>query len=309
MAVFDDQEAVAFLSKKDMVAYLSEMGDQESVDALKRSRASAQSGSFWRKPYTNSAHALGFIPEAEEHLAFRPIVPAVSIDADKELIGQRIKLNLDSFYVEQYPGLGKHTVTIEFSGRDQNDNGVQALRFATALDIADKDSGGFSGMPVFSGLMVPEDGVAFETRTICVKSSGSEAILGVLKGPLFKSGLSILAQAQPALPQLVSLASGVTQSLLDQKNKIVQAFELGLDFSKTPTSARLRLGSYVVMQVPDLQTFSWDNWVFSADAMGIVSAQNSKERAPFNTLIYSLSRSGSQEALSAKPVAGKGKKK
>ncbi len=306
MDEFDEQRSVAFMPREQLIDYLEKIGDVDAANEAKAAGAKGQSalGRLVGRAWANAEHAIGFIPETEPSVKFRDIQPVLTVEADKTLIGERVKLNLDTFYVQDYPGYGTHTIAVEFSGQDQTESEARALRFVTALDVLDKGSANISGIPVFSGLKVPADGVAFKFRTILIKSSADEAIIDVLKGPLFKTGLTMLGQVQPVLPQLVGLAAGVTQSLFDHGNEQIQGYELGLDFSSIGTTARLRCGSYVLMQVKDKSQWSWDDWTFSADTMSVVRKDDHKSRAPVNTLIFSVSRSTASEAISIKPPAG-----
>lgn len=303
MAVFDDQQSLAYLSRADLAEYLDNIGEKETAKRLLKKRAKGQGiGDFLGKAYSYGAHVLGFIPEADGVEKLRPIQAAIGVEPDDALVGTRIKLSLDAFYVEEYPGTGKHTIALEFLGRDQAGAAKQDLRFATALEVKDQDRAGVNGMPIFTGLMVPPDGLAFEARTISVRSSGDEAIMAALKSPAFKAGLSLTGLVNPVLPQLAGLAAGVTDTLMKRgKNKQIQSIELGLDFSKTATSIRLRRGSYVAMQVPDFHAWSWDDWMFSADAMAIVSKEDPTKGASYNTLIFSVSESAATVAKSAQP--------
>lgn len=306
MAVFDDQQSVAAMAREQLISYLEEIGDDQTAGDLKVGRAQAQSlGRLLGKAYANPEHVVGFIAPGDAGQRLRPVSSALMIEADPGLVGKRIKLTLDGFYVEEYPGTGQHSVALDFSGRDQSEPEAKSLRFATGLKVSDRSSANISGAPIFVGLKVPTDGMAFEFQTISVRNTGDDAIMAVLNGPLFKTGLSILSHVQPALPQLVGLAAGVTTSLINhRKNAQVQCFELGLDFSATPTSARLRCGSYVVMQVPDRSTWSWDHWTYSADTMSIIRADGTTVRAPYNTLIFSISESVADKAISARPPTG-----
>ena len=214
------------------------------------------------KAYAHTAHVYGFIAEGDPTTDRVPIVPAASIKADKTLVTNSIKVTLDAFRIQEYPGLGLHTVLFDFIGRDQAGDESQDLRFASVFKANDKDNAALNGAPVFTGLTVPPDGLSFQARTITIRSAGDETILNVLQSAAFKDGLKLLGHVQPALPQLVGLAGGITENLLKRRwNRQVQCFDLGLDFSRSLTSARLRRGSYVVVQVPDVRPLEVDKLV------------------------------------------------
>lgn len=305
MTKFDDQLSVGHLNDEDLAVYLEEIGDFEGARALREAGARGQSfARMMGRKWAYTAHVFGFIEEGEAGTEPVPIVPAASIAADPSLIGSRIKVTLDVFRIAEYPGLGQHTVLFDFVGRDQAGDEAQDLQFASVLKVEDGDNAAISGMPIFTGLTVPDDGLSFQARTISIRTSGDEAILSALQGTAFKDGLRLLGQVQPALPQLVGLAAGVTEALLKRRrNKQVQAFDLGLDFSRVRTSIRLRRGSYVVVQVPDPGTWDWASWRYDPNAMNVIDAEG--RIAPLNTIVFAISPSEATTARSAARAEGR----
>lgn len=299
MTHFEEQESLGYLSEVDLADYLAAIGDDDAAEALRSAGARGQSlGVFGGGAYRYTAHVFGFIEEGDAGSERIPIVPASSVEADTTLVGERIKVTLDGFRVEEYPGVGQHTVLFDFQGRDQAGQEAQDLQFASVLTVNDGDNAAVSGVPIFTGLTVPGDGLSFKARTVIIRSRGDETILNVLQSTAFKEGLKLLGQVQPALPQLVGLAGGITQNLMKRRwNKQVQFFDLGLDFSKIRTSARLRRGSYVVVQVPDPSLWNWSNWFYDPGAMNVVDV--SGKVAPLNTIIFSVTGSTSGEERSS----------
>lgn len=305
MTKFDDQLSVGHLNNEDLAIYLEEIGDFEGARVLQEAGARGQSlARMMGRKWAYTAHVFGFIEEGDAGTEPLAIVPAASIAADPDLVGSRIKVTLDVFRIAEYPGLGQHTVLFDFVGRDQAGDEAQDLQFASVLKVEDGDNAAISGMPIFTGLTVPDDGLSFQARTISIHASGDEAILSALQGTAFKDGLRLLGQVQPALPQLVGLAAGVTEALLKRRrNKQVQAFDLGLDFSQVRTSIRLRRGSYVVVQVPDPGVWDWSAWRYDPNSMNIVDAD--RRIAPLNTIVFAISPSESTTARSAARAEGR----
>ena len=298
MIDFDEQISVGHLSDADLADYLEALGDEEAARLLRQATARGQSiGMLGGAAYRYSAHVYGFIPEGRPGDTRIPIQPASSVEADTSLIGQRIKVTLDGFRVEEYPGLGQHTVLFDFQGRDQAEGEKQDLQYASVLTVRDGDNAAVSGVPIFTGLTVPPDGLSFKARTISIRSSGDETILNVLQSAAFRDGLKLLGKVQPALPQLVELAGGITENLMKRRlNKQVQTFDLGLDFSQSRTSARLRKGSYIVAQVGDSHLWNWSNWCYDPNSMNIVNGSGAV--APVNTIVFAVSDSEGSEARS-----------
>lgn len=298
MIEFDEQLSLGYLSDKDLAGYLELLGDKVGADELREATVRGQALVSFSKPYRQTSHVYGYIDEGAPASGLLPIQPASEAQADHALVGQQIKVTLDAFQVHCYPGMGTHKVLFDFQGRDQAGAEAQDLQFATVLSARDGERAGVNGAPIFTGLTVPPDGLSFKARTILLGNTGDQAILDVLQSAVFKDGLKLMGTIQPALPQLVALAGGITQNLLSRNgNQQIQYFDLGLDFSNSRTSARLRKGSYVVVQVPGISTWRWSDWFFDPNVMGVVD-QDGKV-APHNVIVFAVSASGTTEARSA----------
>jgi hypothetical protein len=297
MSAFEDHPSLCELPLQQIISFLEEIEDMDAAQSLRNRGASGQSLFGGTRKYLIGSHMFGFIaPNADSHPL--PIEPATTISADESLIGTTIKITLDKFRVANYPGSGQHRILTELFGRNQAGRETEDLRFSTMLSAKDNDSAGASGVPIFTGLKVPADGLALEARTVCVGSSTDDAIIAALESGPFKEGLKLLSHVQPVLPQLVTLASGATTAILKRrKNAQVQKFVVGLDFSKSATSAKLRIGSYVVVQAPDDGSFNWSDWRFDPRSSSIVSEQH--EVAPFNTIVFGVSASEGDAPSSA----------
>jgi hypothetical protein len=302
---FDDTLSIGHLDDDELANYLDGIDDPDAAKALRVLGARGQGLARMRgAAYAHTAHVYGFIAEGDPTTDRAPIVPAASIEPDTTLVTNRIKVTLDAFRIQEYPGLGLHTVLFDFTGRDQAGGESQDLRFASVLKANDKDNAPVNGAPVFTGLTVPPDGLSFQARTITIRSSGDETILNVLQSAAFKDGLKLLGHIQPALPQLVGLAGGITENLVKRRwNRQVQSFDLGLDFSRSRTSARLRRGSYVVTQVPDVSLWKWTNWLFDPGSLNIVDASGTV--APYNTIVFAVTDSDARNPRSAIRAEGR----
>jgi len=86
---------------------------------------------------------------------------------------------------------------------------------------------------------------------------------------------------------------GITRAVASRNRNVpVQNFYMGLDFSNTPTRARLRAGSYVAVQIPASFEVAWDwnEWVFQPSSGQLVSAADKKQIIPYNYLVFGVSR-------------------
>ncbi len=285
-----------------VAAYLREIGDTKTADAITKIGSAGGQGitlPLKTYPWMCANHVIGYVAPGGKSGRLS-ISPAVEIEPDADLIGKAIKINLNKFHVNDYPGILKHTVLMEFTGRSQTGDTKEDLRFTTVCEIKNKDSTS-AGLPIFTGVRVPADGLAFDGRTVRVKGDGDEMILGVLKSKTFQRGITLLAHAQPALPMLTQMSAGVVEYLLKQsRNRAVQRFDLGLDFSRSGTSAQLRLGSYIVAQVPDDGMWNWSEWQYDQHAMSIVRERNGKTDAlDVNYMIFGVSPSSDEKPKSA----------
>jgi hypothetical protein len=299
MIEFDEQLSLGYRSDAELADFLEAIGDEDGARELREAGTRGQGmARLLGKVYTHTSHVVGYIPEGRPTGSVVPISAAFEAEPDHSLIGTQIKVTLDAFQVAEYPGLGQHTVLFDFQGRDQAGDEAQDLQFASVLTINDKDRAAVSGVPIFTGLTVPCNGLSFKARTILIANKGDQTIIDVLQSSAFKDGLKLMGQVQPALPQLVSLAGGIAQNLLKRRwNEQVQLFDLGLDFGAGQTSARLRRGSYVVVQVPGSSMWRWGSWGFDPHTMSVVDGDG--RPAPYNTIVFGVTGSGSSEARSA----------
>lgn len=213
---------------------------------------------------------------------------AVSMEADRALIDQRIKITLDKFFVHQYPGSGVHRVLCEFAGKHQLPGESEEMRFALNTDARDGQAASVNGLPIFMGVTIGPDGISFEGRTINVSSSADDDVLKALDSSVFKSGLAMITAAQPALKPFAGLATSVVQSAANRsRNKQVHSFNIGLDFSTTASSAKLRLGSYIVVQT---EGASWDWQQYAWDCNGsILKHRQTDEALQANYMVFGIS--------------------
>ncbi len=305
MIEFEEQLSLGYRSDAELANFLVEIGDEVGARELREAGARGQGlARVMGKAYAHTSHVVGYIPEGRSSGTVVPILPALEADPDHTLVGTQIKVTLDAFQVAEYPGFGQHTVLFDFQGRDQAGAEAQDLQFASVLTINDQDRAAVSGVPIFTGLTVPHDGLSFKARTILIANRGDQTIIDVLQSSAFKDGLKLMGQIQPALPQLVTLAGGIAQNLLKRpKNAQVQLFDLGLDFGSGQTSARLRRGSYVVVQVPGSSMWRWDSWGFDPHTMSVVDGTG--RSAPYNTIVFGVTESGMTDARSAMRQEGR----
>lgn len=269
---FDPALSLGALPPTQIAAYLTDIGDLDAAAAYTPGSVAAQ-GALWRPHvWAHTGMVLGFIDVAAASISssVSAIVGASKITAEAALIGSRIKISLDKFYVHQYPGGGEHNILCEFTGKNQVPGDTEDLRYTLRFRAADRASPSLSGVPVFMGITVAADGISFSGRTVNVDSSSDETLLAIMDTPTFRAGLGLLTAAQPVLKPFAGLAGAAVQSVLSRsKNKQVHTFDLGLDFGGGATSARLRLGTYVLIQCNDAAGWNWEEYHWNRDAMAL----------------------------------------
>ncbi|EZP52689.1 hypothetical protein [Sphingomonas sp. RIT328] len=307
MSDFNEELSIGYLGDAELADVLDGLDDADGAARLREAGVRGQGlARLHNMPWSHTSHVFGYVEERGSDTdadMLVPILPAAKAKTDETLIGSQVKVTLDAFQLQEYPGFSPHKVLFDFQGRDQAGGEAQDLQFASVISVNNHDRASINGMPIFTGLTVPRDGLSFKVKTIRIGSGSDEALLEVFGSSAFKEGLKLMGTLQPALPQLVGLASGITKNILGRmRNHQIQAFDLGLDFADNQTSIRLRRGSYVVVQVPGASMWRWDDWRFDRNTMSVVDLDGNK--APYNVIVFGVAESGSSEARSASRKEG-----
>jgi hypothetical protein len=245
------------------------------------------------KPWQHTAHAFGYLAPAPPGSDLLPIEHAGNITPDETLRSAKIRITLDALRVADYPGGGMHHVLFDFYAQNQVAGDVQHLHFNATHRVREGEQAGLAGKPIFVGLNVGTEGVAFRCRTINVKNQEDEALLAFLESDTFKSGLKLVSTAQPALAPFSEMALALTKAVAARnRNVAVQSFEMGLDFSRVPTGARLAQGAYLAVQIPETTeaTWDWTQWVYNPNNGRVVQADDDSKLIPYNHVIFGVSR-------------------
>lgn len=297
---FDDLPVLGKLSAAEAAEKLREVGENEA--ALELQGARPESGIFsasnWRwpfqdRPWQHTAHAFGHLAPAAPGDALMPIRHAGNIAADPSLKNNRIKITLDRLRVADYPGRGTHRVLFDFYAQNQVRDDVEHLHFNATYRAREGEQAAILGFPIFVGLNVGSEGVAFKCFTINVSNDEDETFLGFLESDVFKAGLKLASTVQPAIAPFSQMALSLTRNIARRhRNVPVQDFYMGLDFTNVATRARLAEGSYLAVQIPErLQTvWDWAAWVYNPANGQIVDKSERTRLIPYNYLVYSVSR-------------------
>lgn len=297
---FDDIPVLGKLPADQVAIKLREVGEIEAAAAIEqettRSLESFGRPKWWPfkdKAWQHTAHTFGYLAPASSSAGPLEIRHAGNIDADQTLKNKRIKITLDHLRVAAYPGGGTHRVLLDFYGQNQAANNVEHLHFNATYRVREGEQAAVIGFPIFVGLNVGNEGVAFKCFTVNVKNDDDESFLGFLESDVFKQGLKLVSTVQPAIAPFSAMALSLTKQIASRhRNVAVQDFYMGLDFSNIATRARLATGSYLAIQIPEsLQTvWDWTKWVYNPATGHVVSKADLKELVPYNYLVYSVSR-------------------
>jgi hypothetical protein len=285
------------------VPFLSRMSDAQAKTVLAGVEDQVASGqkptiaitTLGSKPkdylWRNTEHRYGFI---EPTSAAGDIVHAGNIQADASLKGQRVTMRLNHLRVADYPGDGLHKVLFDFRATNTLMNGsLETVSFNQAYRVMEGQGAGIIGFPIYKGLSVGNDGVDFQAFTVNVSNDADENLLKIFESDAAKQGLQLLTTAQPAIAPFVSVASAIFRMVATRRRNVpVQDVFMGLDFSSNQQGARLRIGDYVIVQVPDAETANWNwaEWKYDKNIGVIVMKSDGKTLIPYNYFVVSLSR-------------------
>lgn len=287
--VWSTNDSLGAQSPKAVINYLRDIGDDEAADKLDAKGGTGQGLSLpWQdQVYGYTSLLIGFIP-AQPTETMAAIENAVLLPPDPTLKNSRVKITLEQLYVHRYPGRGQHEILCEFTGKNQAGGEREEMQFALTTKANDGTAASINGAPIFLGVTVGNNGIAFEGRTINVGSKGDEDFLAALSGGSFRDGLNLLTTVQPALKPFVGLASSVVGAVLKRsKNKQIHSFNLGFDFSESQTSVALRHGSFAIIQTDD-HDWDWSKLAWNVSSQRVVQ-KDTGAAIPFNYLILKIS--------------------
>lgn len=246
------------------------------------------------KPYQYTDHVFGYIapPQSDAAPPSLPVVDAHSISPDLSLVNAALRITLDRLRVYDYPGGGIHHVLFDFSADHQaTTDQKETPHFNHTYRVQEGGQAGISGYPIFVGLRAGSQGIHFAASTVNVKNDDDQRFLGFVSSDLFKGGLKLLSGINPAVPVVAGFVQGIAEGIATRNNnQPMQDVYLGLDFETVASRAKLRVGTYVAIQVPSAAAWDWTKWQFSFANGQLVSAANASEPVPFNYFVVSISK-------------------
>lgn len=303
---FDDIPVLGDLPPDKAALKLREMDEVEAAGQLEDGTDDPRGGRdaygkgkrrFWPfqdKPWQHTAHAFGYLEPASPGSGTLPIQHVSNISADASLRNSRIKITLDHFRVADYPGGGTHRVLFDFYAQNQvSDDTTEHLHFNATYRAREAERVAVRGHPIFVGLNVGTEGVAFKCFTVNVKNDDDETFLRFLESDSFKGGLKLATTMQPAIGLFSETALGVTRAIAQRNRNVpIQDFYLGLDFSNLPMRAPLTIGSYLAVQIPETfhTVWDWGEWEYNSANGLVVNKSDHELLIPYNYVVFSISR-------------------
>jgi hypothetical protein len=299
---FDDVPVLGRMSLAEAAAKLRELGEDEEAAALETAQREAAPREtfaiadwipFRERAWKHTAHAFGYLAPAEPGNAMLPIRHAGNIAADTSLKNSRVRIVLNRLRVADYPGGGVHRVLFDFYAQNQLPGTVEHVHFNVTAKAYEGQEAAIIGYPIFVGLNVGLDGLAFRCFTVNVQNDEDEAFLAFLDSEVFRGGLKLATTAQPAIAPLTQIAIGLTKGIATRNRNVgVQEFSMGLDFTRNAMGARLAEGDYIAVQIPQKLrvVWDWDEWVYNPTNGQIVSVSDNLALIPYNYLVLSINR-------------------
>ncbi|MCP4423580.1 MAG: hypothetical protein GY803_03715, partial [Chloroflexi bacterium] len=233
---FDDIPVIGSMPENDAAQTLAEMGENDSAETLgadvmrdgsltfatpKGGPTRSGGWKFLNKAYKHTSHAFGYIAPFEAgQKALQPITYAGNMKAQEDLKNTPITITLQRLRVKDYPGGGTHHILFDFYAQNQTQNTMEELHFNSTYRAREGEEVAVVGFPIFVGLNVGAQGVAFRCFTVNVKNDSDEAFLGFLDSGVFKAGLKLATTAQPALKPLSEMAYGMTKGIAARNRNV-----------------------------------------------------------------------------------------
>lgn len=297
LTLFDELKVIGEYEDADLIVNkLQHMGAPDSFEQTRGQDKGVEEilsffNSFKNQPWAQATHQFGYIaPREPGSIEPQAIQYPGAIAADTTLKNSRINIRLDRLRVYKYPGGGTHNIMINFAARNQVANTQEPVTFSQTYRVLEGQTAGIAGYPIFIGLNVGSQGVAFECSTINVKNETDRVILAALESPPFQSGLSLLTTAQPAIAPFTTITLGVMKALAQRNENVpVQKFYLGLDFENAAMGIRLAEGNYIAVQVESETTIDWSKWIYRPD-LGTIVHKADNSLLEYNYLVFRVSR-------------------
>jgi hypothetical protein len=289
---FDDIPVIGALPREQARELLLEIGAADDAEAMiDIQHDNNRFGFFDRRvpAYRHTAHVFGYVSGAGEDCV--DVRSVSELEPDLTLRSRPLKISLGKLAAVDYPGRGNHVVLCDLSVRHSTSVEAQDLHYAVVVRAAEGQRAGVLNLPVFQGVNPGDGGLSLRGFTVNVKNEQDEELLRHLESDTMRRGLTLLKTVQPALAPLSELAYGLTRSVAKRNRNVpVQDFSLGLDFTEQAFGAPLRLGAYVVVQVPGELQYAWDwsDWAYDRRQGDLIYRPDPRRGLSYNHLVFTV---------------------
>lgn len=242
------------------------------------------------RAWEHTSYAVGFLAEGSPGADLVPLEDAAAMTADAGLRGARLDLTLDRLRVADYPGRGPHRILFDLAAR----GGGHAWHFTVPVRAREGATSAVLGLPALLGLGAGAEGLSLRCVTVNVKNDDDEGLFAAFEADSLRRGLQLAPGSEAAAGALGALSSGLTRALARRhRNAALQDFSIGLDFGGTPGAARLRLGTYFVVQAPeDAAPACWQTWAYHRTNGVLVNRSDPRKALSYNYLALQVRRHG-----------------
>lgn len=259
-------------------------------DLLYKPISGYENSLFQLKPWEYTGISIGYVDNQDTNVI--SIKSITSINTDLTLQNDSVDVTLDAIYLEDYPRNGRNLVLFECSAENNIfGNQSEQLKFILKQTIAEKNTAGVISAPIFRRINLGSRGISFEFKTILVANENDENFLEILEGDETGKGLKLLNSINPVIPVFTEIAKGIaTKIAKNNRNKEIQSYKVGLDFSPAATKAKIREGSYVVVQVQNPALINWNDYKYDKNKGAVVSTVDNTKILPYNHFVFSIAR-------------------
>lgn len=289
------EKMITALSAQDAVVQFREMGLTHMADEITQANADANLEAIrwpwnrdpqpWEFPY-----AYGFIPhdDPSDEITLQNVT---TVAPDLSLKGSQVVVSLDRLRVFDFPGSGRHNVLFKFTANNFIEGTEQQLSFNQTFKIQEGQIAPITGYPVFIGLSVGDVVLQFQTEIVNVSNDSDNTLLNVLDSPVFNNGLKLLNKINPIVPVVSEYATGITRMILSRnKNIQIPAPTMGLYFDSISLRPKLAQGSYMAIQMPDPDTFEWNQYSYNRHSGALRRKDRPNEDLRYNYFVFSISK-------------------
>jgi hypothetical protein len=146
------------------------------------------------------------------------------------------------------------------------------------------------GRPLFAGVMPPPEGLQLQVRALAIGHPGHTPLLYALDDDAVQAPFPMEQSCEQAVRALSALHENLARMFRSHpENAVVWESKLHLGFAADPAQGKLRTGTYVLVLVEDLPTWSWQPYEYLRESRLLVHRDTGKP-LPQPHLLFSLQR-------------------